>query len=335
MAGMSKMLTICDIIVKELRRYIVFIKKNKMTGRLIVNLFGLRLKFRLPVKNKHADERLANLLYELADPRTVAKVKLPKVLNLYDTLYALVDSNKSLARFGDGEFKIMMGESINFQKYDKKLAERLGEVLSNNTGNLMVGIPDVFGYCPSEYFRRVLISSREHLYKYMNFERTYCDAFLTRQSKFESESKGNDYYRNLKKLWESKDIVIVEGEGSRLGIGNDLFSNAKSIRRILCPIKDAFSKYDEILASCKKSDGELFIVALGPTATILAYDLCKAGYRALDVGHVDTMYEWFLRKATKSVHIEGKIVFNEERNKKCLKPCKDKKYYEQIITTVE
>ena len=279
MAGMSKMLTICDIIVKELRRYIVFIKKNKMTGRLIVNLFGLRLKFRLPVKNKHADERLANLLYELADPRTLEKVKLPKVLNLYDTLYALVDSNKSLARFGDGEFKIMMGESINFQKYDKKLAERLGEVLSNNTENLMVGIPDVFGYCPSEYFRRVLISSREHLYKYMNFERTYCDAFLTRQSKFESESKGNDYYRNLKKLWENKDIVIVEGEGSRLGIGNDLFSNVKSIRRIPCPIKDAFSKYDEILASCKKSDGELFIVALGPTATILAYDLCKAGYR--------------------------------------------------------
>ena len=93
---MSKMLTICDIIVKELRRYIVFIKKNRMTGRLIVNLFGLRLKFRLPVKNKNSDERLANLLYELADPRTLEKVKLPKVLNLYDTLYTLVDSNKSL-----------------------------------------------------------------------------------------------------------------------------------------------------------------------------------------------------------------------------------------------
>ena len=121
MAGMSKMLTICDIINYELRRYAMFIKKNRMTGRLIVNLFGLRLKFRLPVKNKNADERLANLLYELADPRTLAKVKLPKVLNLYDTLYTLVDSDKSLARFGDGEFKIMMGESINFQKYDKKL----------------------------------------------------------------------------------------------------------------------------------------------------------------------------------------------------------------------
>ena len=62
----------------------LFIKKNKMTGRLIVNLFGIRMKFRLPSKDKYSDEKLANLLYELADPRTLAEIKLPKVLNLYD-----------------------------------------------------------------------------------------------------------------------------------------------------------------------------------------------------------------------------------------------------------
>lgn len=305
-----------------------------MTGRLIVNLFGLRLKFRLPVKNKKADERFANLLYELADPRTLARVKLPKVMDLYESLYALIDSEKSLARFGDGEFKLMMGESINFQKYDKRLGKRLEEVLANKDDNILVGIPDVFGYCNSEYFRRVLISSRDYLYKFMNFERPYCDAFITRQSKFNSETKGNDYYKTLKRLWENKDIVIVEGEGSRLGIGNDLFANAKSIRRILCPIKDAFSKYDEILNACKNSGGRFFIIALGPTATVLACDLAKNGLRAIDAGHVDTMYEWFLRKATKSIPIEGKIVFNEERNKNSIKPCKDENYYKQIIAEI-
>lgn len=312
----------------------LFIKKNKMTGRLIVNLFGIRMKFRLPSKDKYSDEKLANLLYELADPRTLAEIKLPKVLNLYDSLSALVSSNKSLARFGDGEFKIMMGESINFQKYDPKLAKRLEEVLSNKEENLLVGIPDMFGYCPSEYFRRVLTSSREHLYRFMNFERPYCDAFLTRQSKFSSETKGHDYYNTFKRLWENKDIVIVEGAGSRLGIGNDLFCNARSTRRILCPIKDAFSKYDDILNACKNSGGGLFIAALGPTATVLTYDLCQECFRALDVGHVDTMYEWFLRKATKSIPIEGKIVFNEERNKNSIKPCKDENYYKQIIAEI-
>ena len=79
----------------------------------------------------------------------------------------------------------------------------------------------------------------------------------------------------------------------------------------------------------------LFVMALGPTATVLAEDLTNAGYRALDMGHVDTAYEAFLRRSNKFVQIEGKIVFNEERNKNSLIPCTDKKYYEQIITKIE
>ena len=31
------------------------------------------------------------------------------------------------------------------------------------------------------------------------------------------------YIKKLKKIWEQKDILIIEGEKSRLGIGNDLF----------------------------------------------------------------------------------------------------------------
>ena len=38
------------------------------------------------------------------------------------------------------------------------------------------------------------------------------------------------------------------------------------------------------------------LIALGPTATILAYDLAEKGVQALDVGHIDIEYEWFLRK---------------------------------------
>lgn len=45
------------------------------------------------------------------------------------------------------------------------------------------------------------------------------------------------------------------------------------MKRILCPSKNAFSKYDEILNNCISCDKEsLFIIALGPTATVFAYD---------------------------------------------------------------
>lgn len=36
-------------------------------------------------------------------------------------------------------------------------------------------------------------------------------------------------------IWEGRELLIVEGETSRLGVGNELFSKVRSIRRILCP----------------------------------------------------------------------------------------------------
>ena len=184
--------------------------------------------------------------------------------------------------------------------------------------------------------RKVMVTCRETLYKYLDFSKTYIDTNVTRQLIFVSEEQGRDYYNKMKSLWSNKPVVIVEGAGTRLGIGNDLLDEALSVKRIVCPIKDAFSKYDEILKECLKMPKDsLFIMALGPTATVLAEDLTNNGYRALDIGHFDTAYEAFLRKASKFVHVEGKIVFNEERHMTSLKPCKDKKYYEQIISTIE
>ena len=35
------------------------------------------------------------------------------------------------------------------------------------------------------------------------------------------------------------------------------------------------------------------LIALGQTATVLAYDLSEAGLQAIDPGHVDVEYEWY------------------------------------------
>ena len=76
-----------------------------------------------------------------------------------------------------------------------------------------------------------------------------------------------------------------------------------------------------------------FLLALGPTATVLAYDLCKAGYRALDIGHLDICYELLLRGESHMVAIEGKYV-----NEACYRspaPCTDLAYLSQIIAEVK
>ena len=64
-----------------------YLKKTKSTGRYELNILGLKFKFRLGQKNDTLyKEKLENLLYELADARTLANVKLPKVMNAWDAL---------------------------------------------------------------------------------------------------------------------------------------------------------------------------------------------------------------------------------------------------------
>ena len=40
--------------------------------------------------------------------------------------------------------------------------------------------------------------------------------------------------------------MIVEGKKTKLGMGNDLFNNAKDIKRIICPAQNAYEKLNEM-----------------------------------------------------------------------------------------
>ena len=70
------------------------------------------------------------------------------------------------------------------------------------------------------------------------------------------------------------------------------------------------------------------------TATVLAYDLAKAGYWAIDLGHLDLEYEWFLSGKTERFAVKGKFT-NEVDNGNQVSECTDAKYVEQIISVVE
>lgn len=180
---------------------------------------------------------------------------------------------------------------------------------------------------------------REFLWrKHFNKSKVLGDAFISRfYLRKKDKSEVGTYVQKLKLIWKNRDIIFVEGKNSRLGYGNDLFDNAKSIKRILCPAENAFIKYNEILTSVKtnaKKDN-LLILALGPTATVLAFDLYKAGFQALDLGHIDIEYEWFKMKATSKVPVPGKHV-NEcndmgEMNKENL----NQNYLKQILEEIK
>ena len=160
--------------------------------------------------------------------------------------------------------------------------------------------------------------------------------FITRfYIDFKDKSKVPDYIKKLKLIWDKKDILIIEGEKSRLGVGNDLFNNSKSIKRILCPAANAFNVYDKIIDEARKIDKSILILlALGPTSTVLAYDLYKLGYQVIDIGHIDIEYEWFLRNATEKIQIDNKYVNEACGNKYNFGDVNDTKYYKEIISII-
>lgn len=266
------------------------------------------------------------------------------IANPDETIKKIVSENKSITRFGDGEIDFIYGKGMHYQRYDEKLAIRLKEVLESNEEDLLIGIPDAVnveylelytgpaiafwpGWINKFKFRLIKLLDRKKQYYSTQITRFYID--------YKDKSNKADYVKNLKKIWDNKDVVIIEGDKSRLGVGNDLFDNMKSIQRIICPSENAFDKYNEIMKEALKVNKEkLILLALGPTATVLAYDLYKKGYRVIDIGHVDIEYEWFLRKVDKKVKIETKYVTEVNNGRSDIADIKDKKYDNEIIAKI-
>ena len=262
----------------------------------------------------------------------------PYVASIEDTISYILQNNCSVSRLGDGEIKLVAGKDLGFQKYSEELRQRMIEVLTFPIPNHIVCLPDIFQnleqYVPdaSSHWKKHLSYYRKYWYRYINKDRLFFNAFISRcYMMFRNKSDALTHFQHLKQLWDRKDIIIVEGEKSRLGVGNDLFDNVCSIKRILGPNVEAFQYYENIFQVINQyPKSYLILLALGPTATIMAYDLAKKGYQAIDIGHVDIEYEWFLMGATTKVPVPNKFV-NEAGAGKGVGDIIDVEYQSQIV----
>ncbi len=267
--------------------------------------------------------------------------KPPAVASVEETIDTIVKNKASIARFGDGEIKLVAGKNISFQKATPFVESKLQQVLSSDEPNLLVAIADVFDDMKrynentKAYWKKHLSRYRKVWYSHLRKDKKYYNATMTRQYiGLKNRSEGLTIYQKMQSIWQGRDIVFVEGEKSRMGVGNDLFSNAKSVKRILGPSKQAFEKYDEIIAEvCKQDKDSLILLALGPVATCLAYDLHLKGYQAVDIGHADVEYEWLLMGADKKMPVKNKMVF-EAGFDKGVEDCTDEKYQSEIIIKI-
>ena len=276
-----------------------------------------------------------------------ARKRLP-VMDSIRTCSFIAEGSCSVSRFGDGEFQIIShwlsgGTKDNFvvdsfQEYDPDLASRLSDVLSDKSDNLLVCIPypfkdaSVYSGYDRLFFKREYLARMNMLSGYIPKTGVWGDTDFTRFYLHRKDIPSfPDYIRSLKKIWDRKDVLIVEGEFSRLGVGNDLFDNAARIQRIICPSQNAYSSYNRILdAVLNHAEGKLALLALGQTASVLAYDLSRNGIRAIDLGHIDIEYEWYRMGAKEKVPVPNKYV-NEVKSGRIKNASTDDEYSSQII----
>lgn len=329
---------------KNKKKY--YLKYEKYKDRLCEHR---KISYRLDCMNYELQmlkSEIGNLKYEYFEDIIQQKILIPKIMQIDETIDYIISNKVSVARFGDGEFILMTDTNYKKEIYfntpkNEQLILKLKEVLTSNEPNLLICIWDFFGsleqYNDSgkQIGRMHMNNIREKIYKLLDFSRIYGNAFVTRfYIVFKDKTASEIYFNKWKSLWNGQDIYIVEGEGSRLGVGNDLFEGAKSVQRIICPAENAFDKYNEILDYIVTNlpPHRLVLIALGMTATALAYDLAKKNFWAIDIGHIDVEYEWFLQGADSPVPIKSKYV--NDIGKYSFEDISSKKYEGEIIKII-
>lgn len=247
----------------------------------------------------------------------------------------------SVARFGDGEMDIIAGHSIPYQEYDAGLAERLKQIIGlTSNESFLVCLSDVFER-RERYNANFQLFWNGHLERYENLYEELCQApwygstFISRPYiDLEDKSLSGRYFEKLKALWQDRDVLIVEGETSRSGVGNDLFAGAQSVSRIICPSKNAYADYDEIAGAIRKyGKNRLILLMLGPTAKVLSYELSQEGYWTIDMGHIDSEYEWFQMGATYKVKLGHKHTA-EHNYDEGIVLVEDEQYVHQVVRRI-
>ncbi len=233
----------------------------------------------------------------------------PKVILENETLKYLTEEKLSITRFGDGEFRVMMGErQKSFQDIDPRLSKRMKEVLESKDPRVVVAIFPARSFEElSLIWQKFIIRFNNRILQLFESDRTYADACVFRNVGAPTAKEFLRKVRAIKKIWEDRDVVFVVGNNSRFKFEDELFNNCRSVSYIYGPPKNAFSEYDSLIGQVRKYDKEkyLILIVLGPTATVMAYDLALENYQAIDFGQMPGQFRGARRQFFKDHEPSG------------------------------
>lgn len=237
-----------------------------------------------PIRRK----RLQEMLVKVRDEREAKRPK-PTVMTEWQTLEMIL-SGHSISRYGDGEVKHMDGRRNVSQTFHESLQERLREVFHSRLKGHLVAIPNVYnGRTFTEVSGDYIKSMRRRFSRIADRKYTYGSAYITRGDLCPYMSWPS-YWSLIFEIWKGRDVVLVRGHAKRAA-PDHMLAGSKSVSHVETLSSGAWSHYHNILNECLCYPKEsLYLLCVGPTATVLAHDLCKTKRQAVDLGHLGLFY---------------------------------------------
>jgi len=209
-----------------------------------------------------------------------------------------IEEGKSVIRLGDGEMALLHGKGIGYQKYDKKLKNKLIELIkkyNSKNSNYLLGIPEFVNLTNEELKKNPLKFS----------------IWLHLKVEFQRRFNKNEFYFDAHYFYQ-KDLNISFIENFILNNHIILISNISSINKfkqskkysnfsfksidfIETPSDNSFIFFDKIIYELdnllelkykkinKKEIKLLF--STGPTSKVLVYHYSNKNYISYDIGY--------------------------------------------------
>ncbi len=239
-----------------------------------------------------------NLIYKRQHIDYTPRYKAFKFISAQESLEDLIKNGKSLARFSDGEFELVVGAGIYppdsdwCQKWSPNLRKDLIAALSSTDPRLLVAVapPTTFlasresiHSIPFEY--NMWVDMRRLLWKHLSPDTTYGHSHMFIQANCPDLD-----WNQMRSFFQKKNIVIATGNVQKLAslkLGQRNFF-------IECGTENAYERKEKIKESIRElfrqenlsKTETLVLLSLGPTAGIIAHQMLDDGICIWDTGHI-------------------------------------------------
>lgn len=228
---------------------------------------------------------------------TAPPMQYPAVLTEEETLKRVL-AGTSIGRFGDGELNIMRGGDCVSQKYDSNLSDELRHIAAgygqSRNSEFLIGVPTLDSRSPKiSNWMKLAPRFAPYLTAVSAKGTPYGSAFISRPDSAPWIDTAG-FFDGVQSLWEGQEVVLVANGVRSL---TEVFLEETGARRVLwvtCSYRDSYAQVDGLVDTCVNLAPRRVIICAGPTGTVLADRLARAGKHAIDLGHIGMFWRRYL-----------------------------------------